>query len=165
MAIRNMRYDGDDILGKKSKPVEEITDKVLSLLDDMAETMYDKNGVGLAAPQVGVLRKVVVMDIGDGLIELINPEIIEKEGAQENTEACLSIPGMCATVIRPEYVKVKALDRNGKEFTIDGEGLFAICVCHETDHLEGILYKEVALPDTFRENTPPPDDDNDYYDE
>ena len=142
MAIRKLFTipDDNDFLRKKSREVTEIDDRVLTLLDDMKETMYAENGVGLAAPQVGVLRRVVVIDVGYGLIELINPVICYKKGEQINAEGCLSVPGRSGTVMRPEKVKVRALDRNGNEQIIDGSGLLAIALCHEIDHLDGTLY-------------------------
>ncbi len=142
MAIRKLFTipDDNDFLRKKSREVTEIDDRVLTLLDDMKETMYAENGVGLAAPQVGVLRRVVVIDVGDGLIELINPVICYKKGEQINAEGCLSVPGRSGTVMRPEKVKVRSLDRNGNEQIIDGSGLLAIALCHEIDHLDGTLY-------------------------
>ena len=130
---------------KKCKPVSSITPGVLTLLDDMAETMYDANGVGLAAPQVGILKRIVVIDIGKGLLELINPEIIETSGSQTGDEGCLSIPGYSAPVERPQYVKVKALNRNGEEIIVEGTDLLAVALCHETDHLDGILYIDKAV--------------------
>ena len=147
MAKRIIRLSTDEILRKKCKPVKEITTNVLTLLDDMAETMYDANGVGLAAPQVGVLKRIVVIDIGEGLVELINPEILETSGSQIDHEGCLSIPGNSALVERPNYVKVKALNRNGEEIIVEGKELMARALCHETDHLDGILYIDKALPD------------------
>ena len=121
MAIRNIRTNEDEILRKKSKKVDVIDDRILTLLDDMAETMYYSKGVGLAAPQVGVLRRVVVIDVGDGLIELINPEIIEKEGEKKEIEGCLSFPGLLGEVVRPERVVVSALNRNGEKITLEGK--------------------------------------------
>ena len=146
MALRNIRKLGDDILRKKCRPVEEIDDRILTLLDDMADTMYDANGVGLAAPQVGILKRVVVIDIGEGLVELINPVILETSGSQTDDEGCLSVPGKYAPVERPNYVKAKAMDRDGNEFIIEGEELMARALCHEIDHLDGILYIDKALP-------------------
>lgn len=146
MAIRNIRISTDDVLRKKCKPVKEITPNLLTLLDDMADTMYEANGVGLAAPQVGILKRVVVIDIGEGLVELINPEILETSGSQIDDEGCLSVPGKYAPVERPNYVKVKATDRDGSEFIIEGEELMARALCHEIDHLDGILYIDKALP-------------------
>lgn len=130
----------NEALRRKSREVEKIDSRILTLLDDMAETMYDIQGVGLAAPQVGVLKKVVVIDVGEGLIELINPVITYKKGEQTEVEGCLSVPGKSGTVLRPEKVKVRALDRHGKEINIDGEGLLARALCHEIDHLSGTLY-------------------------
>jgi peptide deformylase len=144
MAIRNIRKDGDEILRKKSRPVEEINDKILILLKDMADTMYDAEGAGLAAPQVGVLKRVVVIDIGDGLMQLINPEIKTQTGTQTTIEGCLSIPGMWGEVERPSHVVVEAQDPSGKKITVEGEGFLAQALCHEIDHLDGILYKDKA---------------------
>ena len=140
MAIRNIRKLGDDILRKKCRTVEVIDDKILTLLDDMADTMADANGAGLAAPQVGVLKRVVVIDVGDGLIELINPEIVDAKGTVIDAEGCLSVPGKWGTVIRPEQVTVRALDRNGDEIELTGEGMLAKAFCHELDHLDGVLF-------------------------
>ncbi len=136
-----LNVDADnETLRKKSREVEKIDERILTLLDDMAETMYDANGVGLAAPQVGILKRIVVIDIGDGLIELINPVITYKKGEQINPEGCLSVPGKTGTVARPEKVKVRALNRHGEEINIDADGLLAIALCHEIDHLSGTLY-------------------------
>ena len=146
MAIRTIRISTDEVLRKKCKEVKEITPNLLTLLDDMADTMYDANGVGLAAPQVGILKRVVVIDIGEGLVELINPEILETSGSQIDDEGCLSVPGKTATVERPYYVKAQAMDREGNEFIIEGEELMARALCHEIDHLDGILYIDKALP-------------------
>ena len=140
MAIRNILVEGEERLRKKSRPVEKIDERILTLLDDMAETMYENNGVGLAAPQVGVLRQVVIVDIGEGLIEMINPQIIQQEGSQSGEEGCLSIPGVVAIVERPQQVVVKALNRNGEEMTYTAEGFLARAFCHEIDHLSGTLY-------------------------
>ena len=140
MAIRNILHEGDEALRKKARPVDKIDDRILILLEDMAETMYESNGVGLAAPQVGVLRRVVVIDIGEGLIELINPEILEEEGTQTGDEACLSVPGVIAIVDRPQKVKVKALNRNGEEVAYEAEDFLARAFCHEIDHLNGMLF-------------------------
>ena len=145
MAKRKIRISTDEILRKKCRPVAAITPNVITLLDDMAETMYAANGVGLAAPQVGILKGIVVIDVGTGLIELINPEIVESSGSQVCDEGCLSIPGYSAPVERPEYVKVKALNRKGEEIIVEGRELLAIALCHETDHLDGILYIDKAL--------------------
>lgn len=145
MGLRNIRIEGDEILRKKSRIVEKIDDKIITLLDDMIETMNDSNGVGLAAPQVGVLKRVITIDIGEGPIELINPEILEVSGQQLVIEGCLSIPTRDGKTVqgelnRPKWVKVKALNRNSEEFEIEGEGLLAQALCHEIDHLEGILF-------------------------
>ena len=147
MALRKIRTGNDECLRKVCKPVKEINNTMLTLLDDMADTMYDADGVGLAAPQVGILRRAVVIDVGDGLVELINPEILETEGSVKDSEGCLSIPGATAEVIRPAYAKVKALNRNGEEITVDGRGLMARALCHEIDHLDGILYIDKAVGD------------------
>ncbi|MBQ8572190.1 MAG: peptide deformylase [Ruminococcus sp.] len=145
MAIRNIVKEGDEVLAKKARPVTEFNERLHTLLDDMADTMYESGGVGLAGNQVGTLRRVVVIDIGEGLIELVNPEIIKAEGEQESVEGCLSCPGEYGITRRPQYVVVKAQDRFGEEFTIEGEDLLAKAFCHEIDHLEGIIYKQVAL--------------------
>ncbi len=144
MAIRNIVKKGDDVLLKKARVVEAINQKIIELLDDMADTMYENNGVGLAAPQVGILKRVVVIDVGEGIIELINPEIIETKGEIVDEEGCLSVPGMVGLVARPEYVKVKALNRENEEVTYEGEGLLARAFCHEIDHLNGHLFTEKA---------------------
>lgn len=142
--ILNVDTD-NETLRKKSREVEKIDDRIITLLDDMAETMYDANGVGLAAPQVGILKRIVVIDVGDGLIELINPVITYKKGEQINPEGCLSVPGKTGTVSRPEKVKVRALNRHGEEINIDADGLLAIALCHEIDHLSGTLYIDNVL--------------------
>ena len=145
MAIRNIVKEGDEVLAKKARVVTEFNDRLHTLLDDMADTMYESGGVGLAGNQVGTLRRVVVIDIGEGLIELVNPEIIETDGEQESVEGCLSCPGEYGITRRPYYVKVKAQDRFGEWFEIEGEELLAKAFCHEIDHLEGVIYKQVAL--------------------
>ena len=145
MAILNILKEGEPTLSKISRPVEKITERTLTLLDDMAETMRRAEGVGLAAPQVGVLRRIVVVEVDPGhLIELINPEIIERSGTQTGLEGCLSVPGKHGTVTRPMKVKVRALDRTGKVREYEGEGLLARCFCHEIDHLDGKLYTSIA---------------------
>ena len=131
MAKRQIRLSTDEVLRKTCKPVKEITANTLTLLEDMAETMYDANGVGLAAPQVGILKRIVVIDIGEGLLELINPVIVETKGLQIDYEGCLSVPGTSARVERPAYVKVEALDRNGAPIVVEGEELMAVALCHE----------------------------------
>lgn len=140
MAIRNIVKFGDDILTKKCREVEKIDGRIITLLDDMADTLYSSNGVGLAAPQVGVLKRIAVIDIGDGLIELINPEIVSSEGNQRGLEGCLSLPDKWGYVDRPAKVKVRALDRDGNLFETEGEELLARAFCHEIEHLDGILF-------------------------
>lgn len=140
MAIRNIRKLGDDILRKKCRPVEVIDDRIITLLDDMTDTMRSADGAGLAAPQVGVLKRVVVVDVGSGLIELINPEIVATEGSVTNPEGCLSVPGKWGTVTRPQRVTVRALNRKGEEIEITGEDMLAKAFCHELDHLDGIVF-------------------------
>ncbi len=145
MAIRNIRVDDDPILRKKSREVTEFNDRLFELLDDMKETMYHSGGVGLAGPQVGVLKRVVVMDVSEDrneFIELINPVITFEEGEQTGNEGCLSLPGLYGVVTRPYTVKVKAQNRDGKWCLYKGEELKARCFCHEIDHLDGILYKD-----------------------
>lgn len=140
MAIRNIVKKGDDILRKICRTQFNFDDKLALILDDMKETMYKADGVGLAAPQVGILRRFCIVDVGDGLIELVNPVIMEQSGSQIGQEGCLSIPDEYGEVERPMYVKVRAQDRFGNNFTVEGEGLKARALCHEIDHLDGILY-------------------------
>jgi len=143
MAIRNIRVDGDDILRKVCKPVKEMTPRTMTLIEDMFDTMYEANGVGLAAPQVGILKRLVVIDVmDDNPLVLINPEILEQDGEQTGDEGCLSVPGLVGEVTRPMHVVCKALNENMEEVTIDAEGLLARCICHELEHLDGILYKD-----------------------
>ncbi|MCD7842618.1 MAG: peptide deformylase [Lachnospiraceae bacterium] len=180
MALRNVRIYGDEILKKKCRPVQMMTPRTKLLIHDMLDTMYDANGVGLAAPQVGVLKRIVVIDVSgaeeetenesaeinanenaDGAADadtaaesggpyvLVNPEILETAGEQTGQEGCLSLPGQAGNVTRPEYVKVKALDENMKEFVLEGKGLLARAICHECDHLEGIMYVEKVEGDLF----------------
>lgn len=149
MAIREVRKKGDEILYKKCKEVKNFDERLHILLDDMYDTMKKHDGVGLAAPQVGILKRAVVIDIGDERIELINPQIIKTEGTQTDKEGCLSVPEEFYDVTRPERVTVKAQDRNGKEFTKKGEGLLARALCHECDHLDGILF--LSKVDDFNE--------------
>ena len=145
MALRQIVKIGEPVLRKKSKVVKEINDRLIDLLDDMADTMYEADGVGLAAPQVGILKRVVVVDIGDGLIELINPEIIEAEGEYLDNEGCLSVPGESGDVLRPYRVKVRALNRFGETIEIEGEELLARAFCHEIDNLDGKLYVDKVV--------------------
>lgn len=144
MALRNILRDGDERLRKKSREVTEFNERLWMLLDDMKQTMHQSQGVGLAAPQVGILRRVVVIDIGEGLHELINPVIVQKSGDQYCSEGCLSIPGEYGMVHRPTSVTVRAQDRFGKPFELVAEDFFAVAVCHETDHLEGVLFTDLA---------------------
>ncbi len=147
MAVRKILLEGDETLRRRSRPVDVIDRRIRTLLDDMGQTMYQADGAGLAAPQVGILRRVVVIDVGEGLIELINPEIISAEGAQINPEGCLSIPGRRCTVERPEKITVRAFGRDGKPFELTGEGFLATAIAHELDHLEGILYTDKMIED------------------
>ncbi|MEG0250171.1 MAG: peptide deformylase [Peptostreptococcus sp.] len=142
MAIRNVVKMGDPILNKKCKMVVDFNERLHTLLDDMADTMYENEGVGLAAPQVGIIRRAVVVDVGDGLVELVNPVIVESSGEQTDPEGCLSVENFIGDVTRPYYVKVKAQNRFGEEIELEGEGFLARAYCHELDHLEGILFVE-----------------------
>ena len=144
MALLNILKEGDPTLRKVSRKVEKITPRILTLLDDMHETLDKAEGIGLAAPQVGVLRRIVIVEIGDKRFEMINPEIIETRGVQEELEACLSVPELYGRVKRPAWVKVRAADRNGNVYEAEGDGLLARCFCHETDHLVGVLYIDKA---------------------
>lgn len=145
MAIRQIRTMGDEILTKECKPVKEMTPRIQELIEDMFETMYESNGVGLAAPQVGILKQIVVMDVDDGeQYVLINPVIIEESGSQTGSEGCLSVPGKSGIVTRPNHVKVRALDETMQEFELEGEELLARCICHECAHLHGQLYVELV---------------------
>ena len=161
MAIRNIRVDGDEILRKKCKPVTKMNERTRELIDDMFDTMYESNGVGLAAPQVGVLKRIVVIDVmDDNPLVLINPEIISSEGEQTGDEGCLSLPGLAGEVTRPMKVVCKALDEEMNEFTVEGEGLLARCICHELDHLDGILYKDKVIDGLHRVDLPTEEDDS-----
>ena len=144
MALRTIRVQGDSVLTKKSRTVDKMTPRIGELITDMLDTMYDAMGVGLAAPQVGNLKRIVVIDVGEGPIVLINPEILETSGEQTGDEGCLSVPGMAGQVTRPNYVKVKALDVNMDEQIYEGEGLLARAFCHEIDHLDGKMYTELV---------------------
>ena len=146
MALRKMRFEGDPVLNKVSKEVKEITPRIMDLIDDMFETMYESNGVGLAAPQVGILKRIVVIDTtGEDPILLINPVIVETSGEQTGQEGCLSVPGKSGQVTRPNYVKVLAYDENMEQFEIEGTEILARALCHEIDHLNGILYKDKII--------------------
>ena len=142
MALRTIRVQGDSVLTKKSRTVDKMTPRIGELITDMLDTMYDAMGVGLAAPQVGILKRMVVIDIGDGPILMINPEIIETSGTQTGDEGCLSLPGKAGTVTRPNYVKARAFNEDGDEYEIEGTELLARAICHELDHLDGHMYME-----------------------
>jgi len=143
MGLRKILTDKEPALHKVCRPVETFDAKLHKLLDDMAETLADANGVGLAAPQVGILRRVVIVDVGDEIVELVNPTMLETDGEQVGAEGCLSVPGKYGLVKRPYYAKVRAQDRNGEWFEVEGEEIIARCFCHELDHLDGIVYTEV----------------------
>ena len=140
MAIRAIRELGDDVLRKECKPVDKMTLRTKILINDMIDTMYEAMGVGLAAPQVGILKRIVVIDVGEGPIVMVNPRIINTDGEQTGDEGCLSVPGKAGVVTRPNYVKAKALDEDMNEFIIEGEELLARALCHEIDHLDGVIY-------------------------
>ena len=144
MAIRNIRGLGDEILRKKAKEITEVTPRIQELIDDMFETMYDADGVGLAAPQVGIRKRLVVIDCGEEPLVLINPVILETSGEQTGQEGCLSVPNKVGIVTRPNYAKVKAYDENMQEYIIEGTELLARCLCHEIDHLDGVMYVDKA---------------------
>ena len=152
MAIRKILKIGDEPLRKHARPVTEVDRRTRQLLDDMAETMYAADGAGLAAPQVGILRRVVVIDVGEGLIELVNPEIVASEGEQHQAEGCLSVPGKRGVVARPAKVTVRALNRRGKPVEIVGEGFLATALCHEIDHLDGVLYVDKLIEELPEED-------------
>ncbi len=144
MAIRQILKDGDETLRKKSRPVDRFDSRLHQLLDDMADTMYENNGIGLAAPQVGILRRIFIIDLNDetGIKEFINPEIVNPEGCQTSCEGCLSVPDTWGDVDRPASLKIKAQDRHGNTFELEAEELLAVCICHEYDHLDGVLFKD-----------------------
>ena len=153
MALRKILTEDDETLRKKSRPVTEVTDRIRGILDDMAETMHDAHGVGLAAPQVGILRRMFVVQIDDeNLYELINPQIVESDGDQYGEEGCLSVPGYVGMVHRAEYVRIQGLDRNGNSVEYEGEGLLARAFQHEYDHLDGIIYTDKADDIHFAES-------------
>ena len=151
MAIRQIVLEGDDVLRKKCRPVTDFNQRLWTMLDDMAETLHKADGVGLAAPQVGILRRVVVVDIGEGLIELVNPVITDAQGEQSGPEGCLSVPGRQGLVIRPEKVTVKAQNARGEDVEYHAEGFLARAFCHELDHLDGILYVDKMEREIFPE--------------
>ena len=166
MAIRNIRVDGDEILRQPCKPVKAMTPRISELIDDMFDTMYEAGGVGLAAPQVGVLRRIVVIDVmDDNPLVLINPEIVEQDGEQIGEEGCLSLPGLAGEVSRPNHVVCKALDRDMEPITVEGTELLARCICHELDHLDGVLYKDLVIDGLHRVDTPEAEDDDDEDEE
>ena len=142
MALREIRVEGDPVLAKVCKEIKEVTPRIQDLIDDMIETMYEANGVGLAAPQVGVLKRLVVIDVGEGPIVMINPTIVATDGEQTGDEGCLSVPGKAGIVTRPNYVKARFFDEEMNECEVEGEGLLARAICHELDHLDGHLYVE-----------------------
>ena len=144
MALRTIRIQGDPVLTKKCREINEMTPKIKELIDDMLDTMYEANGVGLAGPQVGVLKRIVVIDIGEGPVVMINPVILEKSGEQTGDEGCLSLPGKAGAVTRPNYVKARAFDENMEEYEIEGTELMARAICHELDHLDGHMYTEIV---------------------
>ena len=150
MALRTIRTEGDTVLRKVSRPVTEMNQKLRTLIFDMLDTMYESMGVGLAAPQVGILKRLVTIDVGDGPIVLINPEILETSGEQTGDEGCLSVPGMAGQVTRPNYVKVKALDENMEEVIYEGTELLARAFCHEIDHLDGKMYTDLVEGELHR---------------
>ncbi|MBR3423664.1 MAG: peptide deformylase [Clostridia bacterium] len=145
MAILNIVKEGDPVLRKECRPVGEITPRIIRLLDDMKETLIDAEGAGLAAPQVGVMRRIAIVEKDGEYLELINPEIVSREGEQEEVEGCLSVPGIWGITHRPAKVTVKAIGRDGKEFTVSGEGIHARAFCHEIDHLSGKLFTDEAV--------------------
>ena len=151
MAIRQIRQIGDEVLRKKSKEVKEITPRIKELVEDMIDTMYDARGVGLAAPQVGILKRIVVIDIGEGPMVLINPEIVESNGSQVGEEGCLSVLGRRGIVDRPSYVKLRALNEEGEEVEYEGTELLARAFCHELEHLDGVLYVDKMIEEVFDE--------------
>lgn len=160
MAIRNIRTQGDPILNKPCREVKEMTPRLQELVQDMIETMYEANGVGLAAPQVGILRRIAVIDVGEGPFVFVNPKIVWSEGEQAGDEGCLSVPGLCGLVRRPMRVRTEAYDINMQPFTIEGEGLFARAMCHEFDHLDGHLYVELVEGELHDMNAEPDDEED-----
>jgi peptide deformylase len=163
MALRTIRLMGDEVLTKKCREVKELTPRLKELIQDMLDTMYEANGVGLAAPQVGVLRRIVVIDVGEGPIVMVNPEILETSGEQTGEEGCLSLPGKAGQVTRPNYVKARAFDENMESYEIEGEGLLARAILHETDHLDGHMYVEKVegeVHDVVYEEAPEEDEED-----
>ncbi len=164
MGLRELRIEGDPILRKKARPINKIDARIRKLLDDMVETMYADKGIGLAGPQVGILRRAIVVDVGQGPYKMVNPEIIEKsQETDEDVEGCLSVPAFNGTVIRPKQVRVKYLDENGEEQEVLANDLFARCLCHEIDHLDGILFRDKVVREINMKN--PGEDDIRYLKE
>lgn len=149
MALRTIRLQGDPVLTKTCREIKEMTPKIKELIEDMLDTMYEANGVGLAGPQVGVLKRIVVIDIGEGPVVMINPMILESSGEQTGDEGCLSLPGKAGVVTRPDYVKAKALNEDMEEYIIEGTGLMARAICHELDHLDGVMYVDLVEGDLY----------------
>jgi peptide deformylase len=149
MALRKIRVYGDEILTKKCREVREMTPRLKELVEDMLETMYQAEGVGLAAPQVGVLKRIVVIDVGEGPITLVNPKIVEQDGEQEGSEGCLSVPGKAGLVVRPNHVIVEGYDADMNPVTVEGEELLARALCHELDHLDGIVYTSLVKGELY----------------
>ena len=164
-AIRKIRELGDDCLRKQCKPVKEVNGRTALLIEDMLDTMYEANGVGLAAPQVGILKQIVVIDIGEGPIVMINPEIIATDGEQTGNEGCLSVPGKAGTVTRPNYVKARAYDENMELYEIEGTELLARAICHELDHLKGVVYVDLVEGELVDVTYEEEDEYEDYEDE
>ena len=162
MALREIRVMGDEVLNKTCKEVTKMTLRTKLLIHDMLDTMYDAGGVGLAAPQVGVLRRIVVIDVGEGPIVMINPVILETAGSQTGDEGCLSLPGKAGQVTRPNYVKARAFDENLEEYEIEGEGLLARAICHELDHLDGHMYVEKVEGEIHDVQYADPEDEEDW---
>jgi len=153
VAIRRILTEGDPALRKKSRPVGKVDARIRTLIDDLAQTMYAADGAGLAAPQVGILRRVVVVDVGDGLLELVDPEITDSKGEEVRAEGCLSIPGKRGTVARPSVITVRAMNRQGRYKTYEADDMLAVALCHEIDHLDGILYTDKMIEDVTDQYT------------
>lgn len=165
MALRTIRVMGDEVLTKKCRAVKEITPRLRDLIFDMLDTMYEANGVGLAAPQVGVLRRIVVIDVGEGPIIMVNPEIIESSGSQTGDEGCLSLPGKAGQVTRPNYVRARALDEHMEPYEIEGEALLARAICHELDHLDGHMYVDKVEGELHDVQYQDPDEEQEFEQE
>lgn len=159
MALRKIRIQGDPVLEKTCREVKEITPRIRELIEDMLDTMYEENGVGLAAPQVGILKRIVVIDVGEGPYVLINPVIEETSGSQTGYEGCLSLPGKSGTVTRPNHVRVRALDENMDEYVLEGEELLARAICHECDHLNGVMYTSLVEGELYNNEELPAEEE------